>query len=442
MVAVGTATSTYGRGGANTGRERILVIGAGLAGLAAAQELKRYGHDVVVLEARDRIGGRIWTSNTWTNTPLDLGATWIHGTEGNPLTGIANELNAPRLVTSYDNTIIYNTNGQPLSDAGEKRLSGIGEKISNALRGAQKRSPDQSVRQALDPLFEAFEADAEAIRMFNFILNGQIEHEYAGSINNLSVHWYDDAKEFGGDDVLFTQGFAIITDYLARDSRVELSQVVEEIQWNSPRIKVITQTAEFVADRVIVTLPLGVLKKNNVKFVPELPENKRRAITKLGVGVLNKCYLRFPRVFWPIDRDWLGYVSARYGEWTEWVSFHQATPLPLLLGFNAADFGREIEAWSDEQIVESAMKTLKTIFGVGIPKPIDWQITRWASDPFALGSYSYNALGSTPTMRNALAESLDKRLLFAGEATSRYYFGTAHGAYLSGLRAARNVLSP
>ena len=168
---------------------------------------------------------------------------------------------------------------------------------------------------------------------------------------------------------------------------------------------------------------------------------KRNAINKLGMGVLNKCYLRFNQAFWPDDIDWLEYVSAKHGEWTEWVSFQRALKKPILLGFNAADRGREIETWSDQQIVASAMATLKTIFGAGIPQPIDWQITRWASDSFAKGSYSYNALGSTPKMREALASTLNGRLFFAGEATNKDYFGTAHGAFLSGLRVAKDVLS-
>jgi monoamine oxidase len=139
--------------------------------------------------------------------------------------------------------------------------------------------------------------------------------------------------------------------------------------------------------------------------------------------------------------DWLAFVSAKHGEWTEWVSFQRTANKPILLGFNAADRGREIEAWSDEQIVASAMNTLKTIFGTDIPQPTDWQITRWASDPNARGSYSFNALGSNPKMRDALAHPLGSRLFFAGEATNRDYFGTAHGAFLSGLRVAKDVLS-
>ncbi|MFO0921379.1 MAG: FAD-dependent oxidoreductase [Pirellulales bacterium] len=113
----------------------------------------------------------------------------------------------------------------------------------------------------------------------------------------------------------------------------------------------------------------------------------------------------------------------------------------MLLGFNAADQGKAIEASSDATIVASAMKTLRTMFGKDVPDPIDTQITRWASDPFALGSYSFNAVGSTPKMRNQLAAPLGNSLFFAGEATERDYFGTAHGAYLSGLRAAKEILA-
>lgn len=178
-----------------------------------------------------------------------------------------------------------------------------------------------------------------------------------------------------------------------------------------------------------------------LRFVQELPEKKRNAISNLSMGVLNKCYLRFEQAFWPEDMDWLEYVSANHGEWTEWVSLQRAVNKPVLLGFNAADRGSEIEAWSDEQILASAMETLNAIFGSDIPQPIDWQITRWASDLFARGSYSYNAIVSTPIIRDELASSLSGRLFFAGEATNRNYFGSAHGAYLSGLRESIDVLS-
>jgi len=282
---------------------------------------------------------------------------------------------------------------------------------------------------------------SEAYRFINFILNSEIEQEYSGSAESLSAHWYDSGKEFGGDDALFVLGYEVITKFLASDLSIELEQVVQEIQWGRSPIRVITHKAEFLADQVVVTLPLGVLQADSVRFVPELPRNKRQAIARLGMGVLNKCYLRFPEVFWPADVDWLEHIPAEPGVWTEWVSFQRVAKQPILLGFNAADRGRAIEAWPDRQIVASAMATLRTIYGAGIPEPTDYQITRWATDPYSLGSYSYNPVGSTPVMRKNLAAPLKGRVFFAGEATEQDYFSTAHGAYLSGLRAAREVLN-
>lgn len=121
------------------------------------------------------------------------------------------------------------------------------------------------------------------------------------------------------------------------------------------------------------------------------------------------------------------------------VSFTRALNQPVLLGFNAADEARRMESWTDEKIVASALATLRRIFGRATPDPVDYQVTRWAADPFAAGSYSFNALGATPQMRDDLAASINGKLFFAGEATSRRHFGSAHGAYLSGLRAAREI---
>ncbi|MDL5055830.1 FAD-dependent oxidoreductase [Oscillatoria laete-virens NRMC-F 0139] len=422
-------------------KKRLVVIGAGLAGLAAARELHGQGYEVVVIEARERIGGRVWTSTQWADMPLDLGATWIHGVRGNPLTDLADEIQARRLVTRYDRSIAYDASGQPLSAAAEARMEDLRGQVFRALEEAQERDTDTSIRQAIEPLMQQFDESSQAYRFINYILNSQIEHEYSGSVARLSAQWYDSDNGFEGDEVLFAQGFRAIADFLARELHIELGQVVQAIHWDRSPVRVMTQKSEFAADGVVVTLPLGVLQAKRVHFVPELPSDKQNAIAQLGMGVLNKCYLRFPTAFWPADVDWLTHISANRGEWTEWVSFKRIADMPILLGFNAADWGREIEAWSDRQIIASAMQTLRTIFGAGIPEPIDYQITRWATDPFSLGSYSYNAVDATPNLREVLAAPLNDRVFFAGEASERDYFGTTHGAYLSGLRAAREILS-
>lgn len=421
--------------------QRVLVIGAGIAGLAAAQALTRVGHDVTVLEARARTGGRIWTSEQWPAVPLDLGASWIHGVRGNPLTGVAHRLGAKRIATSFARTVTYQTSGPLLTRAEEARLTRIRKRLSAALHKAQNATRDTSVRQAVALLEGSFADDAEALRFLNFCLSSEIEHEYAGSADRLSAYWYDSGKAFRGDDVLFPHGFQAITDALAQEVDVRLSQVVKEIRWHQPEVELRTADAAFVADRVVITLPLGVLQHGAVRFVPALPADKEHAISKLGFGVLNKCYLRFARPFWPADKDWIQYIPEQHGAWCEWLSLTRATQAPVLLGFNAAAYGRTIEAWSDQKIVARAMATLHRIFGSDIPEPLDHQITRWASDPFARGAYSYNAVNTDPAMRETLARPLNGRLFFAGEACHKDYFGTTHGAYLSGLQAARDVLS-
>ena len=413
--------------------KRVLVIGAGLAGLAAARELQDQGLDVVVVEARDRIGGRVWTSTLWDSVAIDLGASWIHGVQGNPLTDLAVEIDAERLVTSYEKAITYDARGTPLED--EERLDDVRTRVYEAIRSAQKRNEDMSIEQTITSVRSAERP------LVDFVISSEIEQEYSGSAKMLSARWYDHAEEFEGDDALFAHGFGAIPEYLAKGLSIKLGQVVREVFWGHSLVRVTTQDSAYEADHVVVTLPLGVLQAGQVAFIPELPQKKKEAIAALGMGVLNKCYLLFKEPFWPQDVDWLEFISDTPGAWTEWLSYWRVAKQPVLLGFNAADRGREIERLSDQEIVASAMRTLKTVYGERIPEPTGFQVTRWASDPFTLGSYSFNAVGSTPGMRKTLAAYLDKKLFFAGEASHSAYFGTAHGAYLSGLHAAKEILA-
>lgn len=420
-------------------RPRVLVIGAGLAGLAAAQRLAQANYPVVVLEARDRLGGRIWTSTHWPDLPLDMGASWIHGLRGNPLTALARSAAVDLVTTDYDNDLIYGPSGQPLGAQELAHLANLGDRITTALVAAQGRDPDQSVqaavRAALDwpalPL-----ADQEQV---NFLLNSTLEQEYAGGVSQLSTHWYDDGEPFPGPDALLPGGYQGLVRALAQGLDIRLQQAVQAVDWSGGAVVVTTNQATYQAERVVVSLPLGVLKSGAVEFSPPLAEAKTTAIARLGMGVLNKCYLRFPRVFWPDTVDWLEQISSPLGWWTEWVSLVPCLGQPVLLGFNAADQGREMETWSDGAIVASAMATLQRLFGPRLPEPLAYQISRWHRDRYALGAYSFNALGSTPAMRDHLAQGLAGRLFFAGEATSRQHFGTAHGAYLSGLVAAEQI---
>lgn len=419
--------------------QKILVIGAGIAGLAAAHALQRAGHAVEVLEARERIGGRIHTSRAWKDAPMDLGASWINGFDESPLGKLTRQIGLRTVATSYDNSIGYGRSGKPFSAAEERRIEQLRKRIESVLATAQQGDADRSLQDAVEAGLDWDSLGDADRRLVDLLLNSIYEHEYAGSTRDMSAWWWDDDGGFDGDDVIFPDGFGAIPEHLAQGLSIRLGQVVQRIAWDDAGVRVATEKQTLRADRVIVSVPLGVLKAGSIEFSPRLPAPKRRAIEALRMGVLNKCFLRFPHSFWPKDVDWIERVPERRGEWTEWVSFARPTGKPVLLGFNAADFGRQIESSSDAEIVAGAMRALHGIYGNDIPDPLGQQITRWASDPYALGSYSFNAVGADPKVREELAASIAGRVYFAGEATSRKYFATTHGAYLTGLRAAREI---
>ncbi|MFQ3661278.1 MAG: FAD-dependent oxidoreductase [Chloroflexaceae bacterium] len=422
----------------------VLVIGAGMAGLGAAVALKDQGVDVLVLEARPRIGGRVW-SHTGLGAPLDLGASWIHGVIGNPLSALTRQEGLVTARTNYENLLAYDVDGAEVDDARHARIDarlaafmGLVETRRRELRRAGKA--DVSLQTAFEATLAASRLDPAERRELDYVVNTIIEHEYAADIAELSLLHYDAGSSFSGGDVLFPNGYGQIAEGLARGLRIELGTVVQQVSHGTDGVGVHTPRGVFRAGYAVVTLPLGVLQANAVRFVPDLPAPMRRAAMRLGSGVLNKLYLRFPRVFWARDYELLGYIAGRKGEWAEWLNLAFYTGAPVLLAFNAAAYGRASEALPDAAFVAAGLETLRTIYGPRIPEPTGFVRTRWAADPFARGSYSYLPPGATPADRQALAAPLNGRLFFAGEHTSVEHPATVHGAFLSGRRAAREVL--
>lgn len=418
----------------NDRRASVIVIGAGMSGLAAARYLTDRGHDVTVVEARDRIGGRVWTSDVL-GFPLDLGASWIHGTTNNPLTTLAAEAGARTVETDPDDTR-YFVPGGPAADEVVDTLDTYFELAADVVRDYQDNADDDA--SLADVLLAAADDEDADPALAAYVIN-EFEHEYAGSARRLSTFWFDDESAFDGPDVLFPGGYGQLTDRLARGLNIRTNTVVASVTYADDRVTVTTDSGTVTADHAIVTVPLGVLKSGGPQFIPPLPGRTRRAIKELDMGVLNKCYLQFPAQFWP-DADWLGYLAPadQPGQWAQWVDLARPTGQPVLLGFNAGDVGAQIENLSDDEQIASAMAALRSMFGPDIPDPTRYWITRWNSDLFALGSYSFIPVGSTPTRRDDLAQPVG-RLHFAGEATHRRYPATVHGAYLSGLRAAKEI---
>ncbi len=419
---------------------KVVVVGAGMAGLAAAAELRHHGVEVRVLEARHRIGGRIWTSNLWPDVPVDLGACWIHGADGNPLTDLAQDLGAPHMVTSYDNRIFFDVDGRPLSPAGEHLMDEVEEHLEKLAAEPIDCGPGSSM---LDALHLKWNPDLlpDDRRRWLLAAANDTEHLYGADLGDLdSQTGFDSDDAVSGPDLFLPSGYGALIDGLATGLSITTDCTVQTVRVSSTRVILETTQGEIEADRVLITLPLGVLQSEQVTFDPPLPERKVEAIQRLGSGLLNKCCLRFPDVFWHEGYELIGHVDDRPGRWLEFLNLYAYTEQPVLIALNGGSFARELESWSDPDTVDGAMEVLKGIYGNAIPLPESVQISRWAADPFALGAYSYNAVGSGPADRRALAEPAFNRLFFAGEATMASGYQTVHGALKSGFREARRLL--
>lgn len=438
------------RSGATEKHWDVIVIGAGVAGLAAARMLQDQGEQVLVLEGRDRIGGRVWTDRSLGGLPLDLGASWIHGINGNPLTAIAQANGILTHVTDYNNITVFDTDGKPLADSVTTALDTKLERILRII-DQQNLPSNQSLQQAINQVLAKGSFSPTPQRYLNYAINTNIEHEEASDITDLSAaNWdesgyWDERQIVDGDDVVFPQGYDQIVQVLAQQPsplQIQTEQIVQAIDYTTPEtVQITTDRQVFQAKTVIITVPLGVLKKGSIRFTPPLPQAKQAAIQRLNMGILNKVYFHFPEAFWAESESTLfGYVSAEKGRWCEWLNFLPVINQPILLGFNAGTYGQQIESLRDSEIIKLGLDTLKTMFGINIPAPTDTLITRWGQDPFSWGSYSHIPPGASPADYQTIAQPIDQRLSFAGEATQSDYLGTVHGALLSGQREAKRIL--
>ncbi|UTT62519.1 flavin monoamine oxidase family protein [Microcella humidisoli] len=426
----GGASSTRGEG------LTVVVVGAGVAGLAAARDLHRAGAEVIVLDARDRIGGRTATL-VREGFALDLGASWIHGVDGNPVAELVDEAGLGLIETDVASSIGFDaaTASGLVDDAA---LSRAGARLDAAVEAGYDADVDQPLRLVVDDAVRG--AAADEARLIRYLAASAIENEYAGSIDQLSAWWFDDAGEYGGGDVMIEGGYAQVPELLADGLDVRLSTVVTAVRWGADGVAVETTAETVEADAVVITVPLGVLQAGAIVVDPPLPESHQTAIDALGMGVLNKVFLQFDEVFWDDSVDWIGIVPPEGADpWVDWVTVGRAGGVPVLLGFAAGDLGRRVDVMTDEQALASALRTLRSAYP-GAPDPVDALVTRWGADEFARGSYSFAAVGSDPAMRDDLAAPVGGRLHLAGEATSREHPSTVHGALLSGRRAAENVL--
>ena len=424
--------------------DRVVVIGAGIAGLAAASRLRRVGIACVVLEARDRIGGRLHTVDL-AGVPVDLGGSWIHHPIGNPLSsfcaehGIARDPGDPLpTLAAYDRPEHRRLDRAEI-DTWLDEVIGAFEEAVDTLR--DQLGPDATALDAIETFIaERGFVGADARRARQGLLT-EIEADAADTADNQSLRWFGYEEEFEGDLLgdLPRDGYRSVVEVLAAGLDITFNAEVVSVQIDTDGIRVTCADGSVeTGTHLVVTVPLGVLKRGRPRFDPPLPTPMQVAVDALGFGRYEKIALRFEKAFWredgishfmvfPSDDNepslWVFDLDA-FGAGPVLCAHLVHSLTPVALDRSPA----EAASWFTEVLAEAV--------GHPVPEPVAAVVTSWANDPFTGGAYTHCSPGADPSMLELLGQPVHGRLLLAGEHTHSERNGYADGAYVSGLRAA------
>lgn len=428
-----------------------IVVGAGIAGLTAARLLQGAGQRVVVLEARNRVGGRVWSDRSDGHV-TDRGASWIHGITDSPVFAAVTAFGMPTVeftVGGYqpDSRPIahYSPAGTRLTADDAARYVADIHAVDAALRGAIAASDrDASYRDAtevaLAEVADADEWDGERTQRVREYLEHRSEEQYGAWIDDLAAHGLDD-DQVDGDEVVFPHGYDALATGLAAGLDIRLESVVSRVAWGAEGVSVTTSAGTLAARAAVVTVPIGVLQSSGFEIAPALPPEVAEPLSRLRMNAFEKVFLRFDERFWDPDV----YAIRQQGEegrwWHSWYDLTALDDTPTLLTFAAGPAATATRDWTDAEVTASVMVQLRRLYGADIPDPVGIVRTDWQSDPWAgYGSYAYMTVGSDTSDHDALATPIGGVLHLAGEATWTDDPATVTAALCSGHRAAENVL--
>jgi monoamine oxidase len=439
----------------------VIVVGAGVAGLTASCELRKHGLSVVVMEARDRIGGRVYTeTDGQLDTPIEFGAEFIHG-------------KPPEIWDRFKefkkNLVEVGGDSWCSSSDGFSHCDFF-DQVNDVLKKMDGRSPDESFTAFLTRCWPNPSQDQkleEAKRRATAYVSGF----NAADPELVGVHWLVESmkaeERIDGDRAFRPRnGYHELVETLERDLRnegvnVRTSTVVDAIDWKSKAVRVTirqAQGAESIdARKVLVTVPLAVLQavpaeRGAIRFSPQLPKKKLAALREMEMGKVIRVVFRFRSTFWktirPSEADGqtlsgLGFLFTQDERFPTWWT-RMPIDVPMITGwapFRAAEY---LSGKSESQVVQEGLAAISRV--LQFPRhEIEKEFVKayfhdWQNDPFSRGAYSYGKVGSGGAQL-ALAEAVDGKLFFAGEATDfTGNNGTVHGAIATGLRAAKEIV--
>lgn len=415
----------------------IIIIGAGISGLAAARKLHDANKDVMILEARDRIGGRIHTDRQF-DFPFDMGASWAHDLAVNAVAKNS-DLGLKLLpfgdfLSQVNDHAVYDENNNRISDEFADKIKSFSHTFLSHL---VTQAADCNVANVLDKFQHPVLNDNETRQVKCWLKN--LLSCWAGAEltkTDLSL-WKIMLEEEGNAYV--ENGYDTVLNHLAININIQLNMPVRKIDYSQKTVKIYTDENVFEADFVIVTLPIGVLQKGQCQFVPELPARKTKAINSIGSGLLNKALLRFPHCFWDEHELSIQRFATEDTPIQVYINYQAIMDVPCLVAMYGADTAEKIEEMTTQQYSDIFLNPLREIYCKKFIEPTNIVPTSWNNDPYALGAYSYLPRGNDENSFKILGEAVDNRLFFAGEAAIERDYACVHGAYSSGLRAADQV---
>lgn len=415
-------------------RGKVVVVGAGFAGIGASERLLEVGYDVELLEARDRIGGRVETVSLG-GFPADLGATWLRP-HNNELLGVAQEQGLVSHRTDFNDVAAI--------------LEGRRQKVKVAeAQGQLERALAFPYLQFKAQEF--FGGDPRSANLESLmgdhlkrmgvegcVYRRLIESFAASDLRSVSgiVMFEDDQIPEAEETVEPTVvgGMSALLNVLAKRSRPKFGETVQIISRTSDGVRVRTNKRVVEADAAIVTVPVSVLKKRQITFEPGLPAGHQRALGHLDMGMFAKLWIRYPEGSWDSSSALLMDCDSSRIDCV--FDFQQSHGLPILLGGVAGPRAVAIETLSDAEAMQVFHADLEKMFGKRLPPPTDFVMNRWGQDPLAGGCYAVYNPEYRLLDKSRLREPIAERILLAGDAYPEQNPGYVDAAWGDGRRAA------
>jgi polyamine oxidase len=423
-----------------TSPRNVIVIGAGTAGLAAARILRDASVPTIVLEARDRLGGRTWTVDLG-GVPVDMNGGYLHDLDVNRLARLYEEAG-----WAVDDTVWFDIHANGY-DAMSGQTLGYLDKLRLAYHLARYfKGPDDPPRTlATDYPMERwtrkFFADAQLPDATGRLIESIIRSVQSTDGAEMSTYWHGKAGKEGGKWVFPRGGYGPFVAALAQDIDVRLNKPVTGVELQGNGMRVLTADEQFEASHVLVTVPLGVLKAKGIDFVPALPPGKLDAIARTGFAKMEKLAILLRAPIQDEDFTLRVYYDAQSGCRLTFQNFSKRLGRPILVAYAHTDYVSKFIQHSQDEREGIVLNALRAMLGQPQLQAESVVHSAWSDDPYSQGAYSFVKVHGGPQLMNMLSTPLcGGRLLFAGEATDVDRFSFVDGAVATGVREARRLL--